>query len=193
MSNEPRKPPDRDRRPGCSPSVLLAIAAVAGGLIVRRLSHHDGENLPDRRSLAAGHEIKDMRPSQVVLYLGTLIIAIGLLVAVVTGLEWLILGHLGSIQAVVANPLNVPMPPAPNLETGNGQVLEQLRAKEDQLLNGYSWIDQSKGIVRIPIDRAIELTAKRGLPTRSQPSGQAQNALTRPAVSSSGRTLEKIP
>ena len=43
-----------------------------------------------------------------------------------------------------------------------------IRAAEDQILNSYGWVDRSKGIVRIPIDRAIDLLAKRGLPARPQ-------------------------
>ena len=35
---------------------------------------------------------------------------------------------------------------------------------EDLLLENYSWADRSQGKVRIPIDRAIQLLAQRGLP-----------------------------
>ena len=60
------------------------------------------------------------------------------------------------------------LPPEPNLlynenESGN---LQEIRGTEDRLLNGYGWVDQQHGIVRIPIDRAIDLLAQRGLPSR---------------------------
>jgi len=32
------------------------------------------------------------------------------------------------------------------------------------LLENYSWVDKSQGKVRIPIERAMELVAKQGLP-----------------------------
>jgi hypothetical protein len=35
-------------------------------------------------------------------------------------------------------------------------------------LQSYGWIDQQKGVVRIPIERAMELTAERGLPVRKR-------------------------
>ena len=35
--------------------------------------------------------------------------------------------------------------------------LETLRAREDAQLNSYGWVDRNAGVVRIPIDRAIEL------------------------------------
>ncbi|MGH9550659.1 MAG: hypothetical protein ACRD3W_14865, partial [Terriglobales bacterium] len=38
----------------------------------------------------------------------------------------------------------------------------------DKLLNGYAWIDPQKGLVRIPINQAIDLLARRGLPSRPQ-------------------------
>ncbi len=35
-------------------------------------------------------------------------------------------------------------------------------------MHSYGWVDQPAGVVRIPIDRAMELLAQRGLPTRPQ-------------------------
>jgi hypothetical protein len=42
--------------------------------------------------------------------------------------------------------------------------LQQVRTRENVLLHQYAWIDKDKGIVRIPIERAIDLIAQRGLP-----------------------------
>ncbi|HVO69707.1 MAG TPA: hypothetical protein VMT24_06660 [Aggregatilineaceae bacterium] len=47
-----------------------------------------------------------------------------------------------------------------------GEALKELRATEDALLTTYGWVDRKNGIVHIPIDRAIDLLAQRGLPTR---------------------------
>jgi hypothetical protein len=55
--------------------------------------------------------------------------------------------------------------PAPRLQTDDGdQDVADLHAREDLLLNNYSWADASQGKVRIPIERAMELIAQRGLP-----------------------------
>ncbi|HEX4067962.1 MAG TPA: hypothetical protein VHZ09_18220 [Acidobacteriaceae bacterium] len=55
--------------------------------------------------------------------------------------------------------------PSPRLQIDNGdQDLANLHEREDLLLDHYSWIDRSKGTVRIPIERAMELMAQRGLP-----------------------------
>jgi hypothetical protein len=58
-------------------------------------------------------------------------------------------------------------PPEPRLVTRPGADLEEMRAEEDQILNSYGWIDRDRGIVRLPVDRAIELLAERGLPVRA--------------------------
>jgi hypothetical protein len=55
--------------------------------------------------------------------------------------------------------------PTPRLQTDDGyQEIADMHAKEDLLLENYSWVDQGKGTVRIPIERAMELIAERGLP-----------------------------
>lgn len=55
--------------------------------------------------------------------------------------------------------------PSPRLQTDDGyQEVTDIHAREDLLLENYSWIDESRGTVRIPIERAMELIAERGLP-----------------------------
>ena len=55
--------------------------------------------------------------------------------------------------------------PTPRVQTDDGnQDVTDLHAHEDLLLSNYSWADQSQGKVRIPIERAMELIAQRGLP-----------------------------
>jgi hypothetical protein len=38
--------------------------------------------------------------------------------------------------------------------------LAELRAKEQKQAAAYAWIDQGKGVVQLPIDRAMELTVQ---------------------------------
>jgi hypothetical protein len=59
--------------------------------------------------------------------------------------------------------------PNPQLQIDNGNAdLAALHDREDLLLNYYSWVDPSKGVVRIPIERAMELVAQQGLPVAPQ-------------------------
>ena len=68
--------------------------------------------------------------------------------------------------------------PDPRLEEDERGQLNGIRLKEEQTLSTYDYIDQKSGTVRIPIDRAMELIAQRGLPVRQQstgaPSGEQQ-------------------
>jgi FtsZ-interacting cell division protein ZipA len=53
----------------------------------------------------------------------------------------------------------------PRLEINERTEINQFRLQEEQRLHSYSWVDESAGVVRIPIDRAMQLLAERGLPT----------------------------
>src|SRR5439155_15306591 len=58
--------------------------------------------------------------------------------------------------------------PQPRLETNESLEINDFRLQAEKKLNSYGWIDQKAGIARIPIDRAMQLLAQRGLPTRLQ-------------------------
>lgn len=56
----------------------------------------------------------------------------------------------------------------PHLQLDPTADLKSFREHEDAELNTYGWIDRTAGVVRIPVDRAMELIAQRGLPARSE-------------------------
>jgi len=85
--------------------------------------------------------------------------------------------------------------PTPRLQTDDGaQDVADLHAREDLLLNNYSWVDQSQGKVRIPIERAMDLIAQRGLPVASTTeqaplmTGDSKPQVTFPLTSGFART-----
>jgi hypothetical protein len=53
------------------------------------------------------------------------------------------------------------LPPEPRLEIDPGASLARLRAEENARLETYGWVDKSAGVVRIPIERAMELMVER--------------------------------
>lgn len=55
-------------------------------------------------------------------------------------------------------------PPEPRLQRHAAQDMRDWRAAEDKALHQYGWIDPDKGIVQIPVERAMDLIAQRGLP-----------------------------
>ena len=59
--------------------------------------------------------------------------------------------------------------PEPRLDIDDGnQATADLHAREDLLLNNYSKTEGETGSIRIPISRAMELIAQRGLPVNAQ-------------------------
>lgn len=67
--------------------------------------------------------------------------------------------------------------PTPRVQTDDGnQDVADLHLREDLLLDNYTRIDGQAGKVRIPIERAMELVAQRGLPVA--PAVQKATAMT---------------
>ena len=67
------------------------------------------------------------------------------------------------------SPLAQPQkPPPPLLQVSSGRDLRELREEADTILASYRWVDQQNGVVGIPIEEAIKILAKKGLPARDQ-------------------------
>jgi hypothetical protein len=58
--------------------------------------------------------------------------------------------------------------PSPKLQSNDAADMNTFRAQEEQILNSYGWVDQNAGVARIPIEQAMQVVAKQGLPTRQQ-------------------------
>jgi hypothetical protein len=56
--------------------------------------------------------------------------------------------------------------PEPRLQEDPAVDLALLREREEKRLSTYGWVDRANGVVRIPIERAMELVAREGLPSR---------------------------
>ena len=65
----------------------------------------------------------------------------------------------------IVSPDEIKKFPEPRLERNERIEINDFRLKEEQTLNSYGWVDEKAGVVRIPIERAIELIVQRGLPT----------------------------
>jgi hypothetical protein len=79
--------------------------------------------------------------------------------------------------------------PTPRLQKDDVSEMDALRQHEIDTLSTYGWVDKQAGIVRIPIDRAIELTAQRGLPAR--PTGALQPVAQQKPAARQNHTPEK--
>jgi hypothetical protein len=67
---------------------------------------------------------------------------------------------------------------APMLETNErGQLHDFLMDQETQL-NSYGWVDEKAGVAHIPIERAMELLAQRGVPVYQPKAAEGKTAAT---------------
>ena len=122
-----------------------------------------------RHNSGAGHEETDVNEWAV----GKFAVALALVVVAALFLLFGLFRYLlsreggppaGRSQVVATEPAKAF--PQPQLQQSEVLDLKAVRAAEDRVLNSYAWIDPEKGVVRIPIDRAMELLAERGLPSR---------------------------
>ena len=58
------------------------------------------------------------------------------------------------------------VPPEPRLQVDEGRTRALLRERELRELGSYGWIDRDRGVVRIPIDEAMDRLLRRGGPKR---------------------------
>ena len=67
------------------------------------------------------------------------------------------------------NPAIIPPKPYPLIQSGHDAMMDitQLKAKEREEITTFGWVDEKNGIARVPIEDAIEKTAKEGLAPKS--------------------------
>jgi hypothetical protein len=114
-----------------------------------------------------GYETADINVWAVGKFAIYLVVVVILSVALLFGLMKYFQAQEAQERAQTIEPENVF--PEPRLERHEALDLEKFRARENQTLDTYGWVDQSKGVVRLPIDRAIDVVAQKGLPSRPSP------------------------
>ena len=122
-----------------------------------------------RPAAEAGHELTDVHAAPVALSAFALA-AVCVAVCVAMYVLFALLAVRESRRTEAPSPLvqtyGLKEPPEPRLQTSPIEDLKALRARDDAALHHYAWVDRDAGVVRIPIERAIELLAQRGLPAR---------------------------
>lgn len=67
--------------------------------------------------------------------------------------------------------------PKPNLQIDDDHTEQRaLYSVQNAKLDSYGWVDRSNGVVRIPIERAMDLIVQRGLPTRTNGVSQSDES-----------------
>ncbi|MBP0491412.1 hypothetical protein [Roseomonas indoligenes] len=69
------------------------------------------------------------------------------------------------VRWIGAPPNDPPRPvpfPEPRLQADSTADMNALRGEQSRQMEGYAWIDRNRGLVRIPVARAMEILAARG-------------------------------
>jgi len=83
------------------------------------------------------------------------------------------------------------LPPSPRLQVTPHFDLQTYCQGQEEEVNTYGWIDQRLGVVRIPVDRAMDVILRRGLPARSGAAPAGSNyAIPDPATVAGGADLQ---
>jgi hypothetical protein len=113
----------------------------------------------------AGHEQSEVSVRLIVVSLGFLAVATFLVFVLVVGIFRYFYDTYSTEEATrLSRPV---IPPEPRIEVAPYEQVQQLRAHEDHILNTYAWVDKQGGVVRVPIDRAIDMLAATGLPSHN--------------------------
>jgi hypothetical protein len=128
---------------------------------------HGPGDAPPPGGASEGYERSDADPSGLLRWGVALFVV---LVVVFVSMAWLFRLY-GKVQSLgkPASPFENArvLPPQPRLQVEPRAELHSYCLDEMQLLNSYGWADEHNGVVRIPVDRAMELTLQQGLPARA--------------------------
>jgi hypothetical protein len=131
--------------------------------------HHQQHELgpePAPADLAAGHEVSDVSIRGLVTFLVGLVVSLAVVVLAVASMFVLLVQ-----RATEADPPESPLaelrdtdPPAPHLQQSPAFDMHVLRDEQTTALKRTRWIDKEAQVVQIPVERAMQLVAERGLP-----------------------------
>jgi hypothetical protein len=104
----------------------------------------------------------------------TFLVVLSLVLIFTALLSWGMFKYFSAAQAnrVPASPFAGArqLPAGPQLQVNPRQDLLRFRAQQEHALESYSWENKEDGTVRVPIERAMEMLLKQGLPVAPGPS-----------------------
>lgn len=144
------------------------------------------------RNEGVRHESRDANIPALAMFGGAIVIT----VAIVMLFSWWLFGILTYVRPLGPAPIPLasrPLPPEPRLQPKPEVDLQRYLDEQKVELNTYGWVDRRAGVVRIPIERAMQLLLQQGLPVRSSsssPSANANRRDTRNAASATEHTAK---
>jgi hypothetical protein len=134
-----------------------------------------------------GYETRDANPKGVLGFL----IALSIVLVFTAIVCWGMFKYYSASRTSLAPPSpfsNVrQLPAGPQLQVNPRQDLLKFRAQQEQSLESYSWENKEDGTVRVPIERAMDILLKQGLPVAPS----ATSSETSPQASQADKSLAK--
>jgi hypothetical protein len=140
---------------------------------------------PEHASGEGGYERQDLSPKGVFYFMAGLAV-LGVVIHLIISSMYGYLDRYDKAHQPPVNPLVTTSPntrqltradtlafPQPRLEENEIRQLNQVLQAQNETLATYGWVDEKAGVVRIPIDRAMEIVAQNGLPVLSPGVAQA--------------------
>lgn len=136
------------------------------------------ENQTHSESPKHRHETREAVP-RYILYFAA---AVAVTVAISFLVSWGVLTYFRTHQtypppqSALSGRRVLPPPGVPRLQAHPAADLQEYLQHEREILDTYGWVDRKDGVVRIPIQRAMSVLLKNGLPIRNSttPKGAVQ-------------------
>lgn len=139
---------------------------------------------PNIRTKGVRHESRDTNLPSLALFGVAIVVTVAIVMFFCWGL-FRIYTHVQPLGPTVTPfASSRPLPPEPRLQPKPENDLQNYLEDQHTELNSYGWVDRSQGIVRIPIERAMQLLLQQGLPVRasSQSAHASANSVSQEAA-----------
>ena len=119
---------------------------------------------PSAESQELGYEVTDANGTTMLFFVAGLFVVI---LGTMAALGWMYSHLYTAAPAIPVPQAQSSFKHAPSAKTSITKDWANLDAQTREHLEKYGWVEQSHGIARVPINRAMELISKEGLPART--------------------------
>ncbi len=131
-------------------------------------THNSDPHAEDKQNM--GYEPRDVSLGVLIKWLIGLFVFVALSAVLALGTYFILTLHGGSGNVewpqASLDEHNVPRD-LPVLQKNPVKDIKDFRLDEDKALTSYRWVDAKAGIAKIPVDRAMEIIAAKGLPDKA--------------------------
>ncbi|MGI9024239.1 MAG: hypothetical protein ACR2GP_01425 [Burkholderiaceae bacterium] len=131
-----------------------------------------------RTARARGHEVADVAGRRIAWGAVGLVVSLGVVALTAFSAHGLLRpdrttgeSHAQAPTQPIAQPA---IPSTPQLQAEPTLDLKTLRQQKGAMLDRYRWIDRGKGVVQVPIERAMQLAVERSATTHPDDKKQAE-------------------